>query len=66
MGLDKFKIHPSKDSSFHEWVSYTPTSHTSSIGRRMNIGRKRPFHISIELINEFEKTDGVKLVSKNF
>jgi len=65
LGLDKFKIHPSKESSFYEWVSYTPTSYISSIGRRKNIGSRRPSNISIELINEFEKTDGVKLVLKN-
>ena len=66
MGLDKFKIHPSKESNFYEWVSYTPTSHTSSIGRRMNIGSKRPLHIPIELINEFEKNGWGKISFEEF
>jgi Ca2+-binding EF-hand superfamily protein len=66
MGLDKFKIHPSKESSFYEWVSYTPTSYTSSIGRKMNIGSKRPSNIPIELINEFEKKGWGKISFKEF
>ena len=66
MGLNKFKIHPSKESSFNEWVSYTPTSHISSIGRRMNISSKRPSNISIELINEFEKNGWGKISFEEF
>ena len=66
MGLDKFKIHPSNKSSFYDWVSYTPTSYTSSIGRRMNIGSKRPPNIPNELINEFEKNGWGKISFKEF
>ena len=55
MGLDKFKIHPNNDSSFYDWVSFTPTSKASSMGRRMKIGEKRPKEFPFELINEFEK-----------
>jgi len=40
MGLDKFKIHPSTDANFNDWVSFAPTSKTSSMGRRMNMGKK--------------------------
>jgi hypothetical protein len=66
MGLNKFKIHPSKELSFYEWVSYTPTSYTSSIGRKMNIYSKRPSNIPIELINEFEKNGWGKMSFKEF
>ena len=66
MGLDKFKIHPLKESSFYEWVSYTPTSYTSSVGRRMNIGIKRPSNITFELINEFEKNGWGKISFEEF
>ena len=55
MGLDMFKILPSEKSSFCEWVSHTPTSFTSSIGRRKNIANKKPSHISYKMINDFEK-----------
>ena len=61
MGLDKFKIHPNKNSSFYDWVSYTPTSFTSSIGRRMNMSNKRPNQISYEMINDFEKNGWGKI-----
>jgi hypothetical protein len=40
MGLDKFKIHPTSDTGFNEWVSFTPTSKISSKSRRMKIGKK--------------------------
>ena len=66
MGLDKFKIHPSKESSFYEWVSYTPTSYTSSVGRRMNITSKKPSNMSNKLINEFERNGWGKISFNEF
>ena len=55
MGLDVFKIHPSSSANFYDWVSFTPTSKISSMGRRMKIGEKRPKGFPFELINEVEK-----------
>ena len=55
MGLDRFKIHPNSSANFFDWVSFTPTSKISSMGRRMKIGEKRPKEFPFELINEFEK-----------
>ena len=55
MGLDRFKIHPNSSANFYDWVSFTPTSKISSMGRRMKIGEKRPKEFPFELINEFEK-----------
>tara|TARA_B110000977_G_scaffold163039_1_gene208780 strand:- start:300 stop:518 length:219 start_codon:yes stop_codon:yes gene_type:complete len=66
MGLDKFKIQPSNNSSFYEWVSHTPTSKTSSIGRRMNITSKKPSNMSNKLINEFEKNGWGKISFERF
>ena len=66
MGLEKFKIHPSIKANFYDWVSYTPTSKISSIGRKMNISRKKPNSISFELINEFEKKAWGKISFEEF
>ena len=66
MGLDKFKIKPSNNSSFNEWVSHTPTSKTSSIGRRMNITSKKPSNMSYKLINEFERNGWGKISFNEF
>ena len=64
--VNNFKIHPSENSSFSEWVSYTPSSHISSIGRRQKISNKRPKHISYELINKFEKNGWGKISFDEF
>ena len=66
MGLDKFKIHPSNEANFYDWVSFTPTSKISSMGRRMKISEKRPKGFSFDLINEFEKNGWGKISFKDF
>ena len=66
MGLDKFKIHPSNEANFYDWVSFVPTSKISSMGRRMKIGEKRPKGFPFDLINEFEKKAWGKISFEEF
>lgn len=55
-GLDRFRITPNRDSaSFSDWVSFSPSSHASAIGRRMMISKTMPKDESWKNVHMFEK-----------